>query len=60
MAEAADISLGYVRVYLNRIRAVYDKTRIIVGVDIPGVEVFWTGRKDGAYVHVLKARVLFY
>lgn len=59
VAEAADISLASVRVYLDRIRAVYDETRKRVGVDIPGSDVFWTGRKDGAYVHVLKARVLF-
>lgn len=59
LAEVADITIGSVRVYLNRLRARYDEARIKVGVDIPGREVFFTKRKDGAFVHVLRARVIF-
>jgi len=59
LADAADISLSSVSAYLVRLRAGYDETRVKVGVDIPGREVISTARKDGAYVHTLKARVLF-
>lgn len=59
LAEIADITEGSVRVYLNRLRARYDETRLKAGVEIPGKEVFRTFRRDGAFVHVLSARVLF-
>jgi hypothetical protein len=59
LAEVSDITLSSVRVYLNRLRARYDEARIKVGIDMPGREVFCTRRKDGAFVHVLKARVIF-
>jgi hypothetical protein len=59
LAEVADITVGSVRVYLSRLRARFDEARIKVGVNTPGSEVFCTRRKDGAFVHVLTARVIF-
>jgi hypothetical protein len=60
LAETAEIAIASVRVYLSRLRARYDEARMKVGVDVPGREVFCTRRKDGAFVHVLRARVLFH
>jgi hypothetical protein len=59
LAEAADILSGSVKVYLMRLRAGYDEAREKVGVKIPGNVVFCTMRKDGGFVHVLRARVVF-
>jgi hypothetical protein len=59
LADAAEIAIASVRVYLSRLRARYDEARMKVGVDVPGREVFCTRRKDGAFVHILRARVLF-
>lgn len=59
LAEVADIALASVRVYLARLRARYDEARLRVGIDTPGTSVFFTKRKDGGYVHMLRARVLF-
>jgi hypothetical protein len=59
LAEVADISEPYVRVYLHRLKSRYDQARMKVGVGIQGKEVFRTFRRDGGYVHVLSARVMF-
>jgi hypothetical protein len=59
LAEGADITVQSVRVYLSRLRDGYDKTRAMLGVNVPGYKVFCTVRRDGAFVHVLKARVVF-
>lgn len=59
LAEVADIAVASVRVYLARLRARYDEARSKIGIDIPGSSVFFTERKDGSYVHMLRARVLF-
>jgi hypothetical protein len=59
LAEVADITAAYVRVYMGLLRAGFDQARVKVGVEIPGREVFCTFRRDGAHVHVLRARVLF-
>jgi len=59
LAEVADITEAYLRVYMRRLRARYDEARLRVGVEIPGKAVFRTFRRDGAYVHVLLARVMF-
>jgi hypothetical protein len=59
LAETADILVGSVRVYLMRLRAGYEKAREKVGVCVPAKAVFCTLRKDGGFVHVLKARVVF-
>ena len=59
LAEACDITRFSVPTYLNRLRAGFDFARIKVGVDIPGNQVFHTMRKDGGFVHILRARVLF-
>ena len=59
LADAADISIGYVRIYLARLRRAYDEARLKVGVQYPGKDVFWTGRVNGEYGHQLKANVFF-
>jgi hypothetical protein len=59
LAEAADITDSSVKVYIKRLREGFDEARIKVGVEIPGRSVFCTRRKDGAFVHVLRARVVF-
>jgi hypothetical protein len=59
LAEVADIREAWVRVYLSRLRTRYDEARLKVGVEIPGREVFRTFRRDGGFVHVLNARVIF-
>jgi len=59
LAEVADITEASVRVYLNRLRARFDEARLKVGVEIPGKDVFRTFRRDGAFVHILRARVMF-
>lgn len=59
LAEVADITEASVRVYLGRLRARFDEARLKVGVEIPGKDVFRTFRRDGGYVHVVIARVVF-
>jgi len=59
LAEMANITVSSVKVYLRRLRARFDEAKIKVGVEIPGSEVFCTLRRDGAFVHILRARVLF-
>lgn len=59
LAEVADITEPSVRVYWARLIARFDEARLKVGVEIPGKEVFRTFRRDGGYVHVLNARVIF-
>lgn len=59
LAEAADTALEYIRVYLERIRERFDEAAGKAGTTIAGKDVFCTFRKDGAFVYVLRARVLF-
>jgi hypothetical protein len=59
LAEVADITDRYVRVYMHRLKSRYDQARKKVGVEILGKEVFRTFRRDGAHVHMLNARVKF-
>ena len=59
LAEVADITQPSIRVYLNRLRARFDEARLKVGVEILGKQVFCTIRRDGAFVHILRARLRF-
>jgi len=59
LAEVADITEAWVRVYMRRLRNRFDEARLMVGVEIPGKEVFRTFRRDGGFVHMLSARVMF-
>jgi len=59
LAEVADITEAWVRVYMRRLRSRFDEARLMVGVEIPGKEVFRTSRRDGGFVHMLSARVMF-
>jgi hypothetical protein len=59
LAEAADLTLAYVRVYLNRLRQRFDEAAMNAGLTISGKDVFCTYRKDGGFVHVMRAKVLF-
>lgn len=53
------IKIGYVRIYLARLRQAYDEARPKVGVPYPGKDVFWTGRVNGEYGHQIRANVYF-
>lgn len=59
LAEAADITVPYVPVYLARLRKRFDETAKSIGLNFLGKDVFRTFRKDGGFVHVLSARILF-
>jgi hypothetical protein len=59
LAEAAEIDVQAVRVYLARLRAGYDEARTKAGVASSATDVFRTRRKDGGWVHVLSARIVF-
>jgi hypothetical protein len=59
LAEVADKTEASVRVYWGRLIARFDEARLKVGVEIPGKDAFHTFRRDGAYVHMLCARVKF-
>jgi hypothetical protein len=59
LAESADITLASVRVYLDRLRERFNEAAQKVGVTIAAHDVFCTFRKDGGFVHLLRARVLF-
>lgn len=59
LAEVADITEASVRVYWGRLIARFDEARLKAGVEISGKEVFRTFRRDGAFVHLLNARVMF-
>lgn len=59
LAEATETTLVSVRVYLDRLRERFDEAARKVGVTIAGKDVFCTFRKDGGFMHVLRARVLF-
>lgn len=59
LAEAIDATLVSIRVYLDRLRERFNEAAQKVGVLIAGKDVFCTFRKDGSFVHLLRARVLF-
>ena len=59
LAEIAGITVSSVKVYLQRLRAAIELAARNAGSPVPGQEVLCTFRKDGAFVHVLRARVLF-
>jgi len=59
LADITEITPDYVRVYLKRLRDRFDEARLRVGVETPGKDVFCTRRRDGAFVHILKAHVRF-
>ncbi len=59
LAEAADLTLPSVPVYLARLRQRFDETAKPIGLNFLGKDVFRTFRKDGGFVHLLCARVLF-
>jgi len=59
LAETADKTLASIRVYLERLRDRFDEAAQRVGVTVAGKNVFCTVRKDGGFVHILRARVLF-
>jgi len=59
LAEVAEITISSVKVYLRRLRAGFEVSSRRAGLYISGENVFCTFRKDGAFVHMLRARVLF-
>jgi hypothetical protein len=59
LAEIAGTTVSSVKVYLKRLRYRLELASENAGVAISGRQVICTFRKDGGYVHVLRARVLF-
>lgn len=59
LADAGSIAAQSVKVYMMRLRAGFEISARRAGLDFLGYKVFCTVRKDGAFVHVLRARVLF-
>lgn len=59
LAEIAGITMSSVKVYLKRLRTRIELAGRKAGLEVSGDEVLCTFRKDGGYVHVFRARVLF-